>query len=292
MATRSDPAAILEVLRAIRDHAELDSSLGLRERKKLRVRQQISDTATALFLSHGFENVTVLQIAAACEVSEQTVFNYFSTKESMFYDRAEPAAEQMAAALRERDGRSLSAVVVSALLDDDPLDGLQRWPDLDEAETLRLFRLFCQTADESPALVAAQGSEFMRLGAIVAGALAERAGADPDDPEVQIVAGLVLSLSRAKVRAAFRHAREASSVAALASAVQGDFERAVRLVAPTFDAFDDRRRTGSNYPETTVAPRPRSRKATQRRRRGPTNNSVFGLDHPLDSPGPWPFAGE
>jgi AcrR family transcriptional regulator len=263
VSTRPDPAAILEVLSALRDHAGLDSRLGLRERKKLRVRQQISDMATALFLSHGFENVTVLQIAAACEVSEQTVFNHFPTKESMFFDRAEPAAEQMAAALRERDDRSLRDVVISALLDDDPLDGLERWPDLDEAEALSLFRLFCQTADESPALVAAQGSELMRLGAIVAGALAERTDADPDDPEVQIVAGLVLSLSRAKVRAAFRRAREVSSLVALARAVQGDFERAVRLVTPTFDAFDDRPRTGSNYPETTVPPRPRSRKATQ-----------------------------
>ena len=42
-----------------------------------------------MFLTHGFDNVTVARIAAACEVSEQTVFNYFPTKESMFFDRSE-----------------------------------------------------------------------------------------------------------------------------------------------------------------------------------------------------------
>ncbi len=42
-----------------------------------------------MFLVHGFDNVTVARIAAACEVSEQTVFNYFPTKESMFFDRSE-----------------------------------------------------------------------------------------------------------------------------------------------------------------------------------------------------------
>ncbi len=53
---------------------------GLRERKKRLMRQQLSDTATQMFLARGFDAVRVTQIAEACGVSEKTVFNYFPTK--------------------------------------------------------------------------------------------------------------------------------------------------------------------------------------------------------------------
>src|ERR1700678_2665583 len=65
---------------------------GLRERTKRLPRQLISDTATGLFLERGFDNVRVWEVAAACDVSEKTVYNYFPTKESLILDREEPMA--------------------------------------------------------------------------------------------------------------------------------------------------------------------------------------------------------
>jgi len=62
---------------------------GLRERKKRLMRQQLSDTATAMFLERGFDEVRVAEIAAACGVSEKTVFNYFPVKEALLMDRLE-----------------------------------------------------------------------------------------------------------------------------------------------------------------------------------------------------------
>src|SRR5277367_6171144 len=62
---------------------------GLRERKKRLMRQQLSDTATGMFLARGFDAVRVAEIAAACGVSEKTVFNYFPNKESLLLDRLE-----------------------------------------------------------------------------------------------------------------------------------------------------------------------------------------------------------
>ena len=38
------------------------NSPGLRERKKLRTREAISDAATSLFLQHGFDDVSVAVI--------------------------------------------------------------------------------------------------------------------------------------------------------------------------------------------------------------------------------------
>src|SRR5580692_6429485 len=60
---------------------------GLRERKKRLMRQQLSDTATQMFLERGFDAVRVAEIAGACGVSEKTVFNYFPTKEALVLDR-------------------------------------------------------------------------------------------------------------------------------------------------------------------------------------------------------------
>src|SRR6516162_10148616 len=93
---------------------------GLRARKKRLMRQQLSDTATRMFLNRGFDAVRVAEVAEACGVSEKTVFNYFPTKESLILDRlettraslrtglADPAVPPVQAALaildRELDG--------------------------------------------------------------------------------------------------------------------------------------------------------------------------------------------
>ena len=95
-----DVDAILQLFEGTHVDEARDPDEGLRERKKRQVRQRISDVATAMFLVHGFDNVTVAQIAAASEVSQQTVFNYFTTKESMFFDRTEPMITAVADAVR------------------------------------------------------------------------------------------------------------------------------------------------------------------------------------------------
>ena len=74
---------------------------GLRERKKRLMRQQLSDTATEMFMARGFGAVRVAEVAEACGVSEKTVFNYFPTKESLILDRLESTMASLRTGLDE-----------------------------------------------------------------------------------------------------------------------------------------------------------------------------------------------
>ena len=77
-------------------------STGLRERKKQQTRELIAETARRLFGERGFEAVTVAEIARAADVSAQTVFNYFPTKEDLVYWRLESFEEELLGTIRER----------------------------------------------------------------------------------------------------------------------------------------------------------------------------------------------
>jgi len=76
-------------------------AMGLRERKKLRMYQDVSDVAITLFLQKGFERVSVAEVAAAAQISKPTLFRYFSSKEDLvlhrFADHEDEAARVVAA---------------------------------------------------------------------------------------------------------------------------------------------------------------------------------------------------
>ena len=76
---------------------------GLRERKKQETRLQIADAARRLFLERGFEAATMTDIAEAAGVSPATVFNYFPTKEDLFYSRLESFEEELLDAITGRE---------------------------------------------------------------------------------------------------------------------------------------------------------------------------------------------
>src|SRR5215218_8105673 len=79
-----------------------ERSPGLRERKKRAAREAIATAARRLFADHGFDDVTVAEVAAAADVSEKTVFNYFPTKEDLAFAGREEGLAQFVAAIAER----------------------------------------------------------------------------------------------------------------------------------------------------------------------------------------------
>lgn len=71
------------------------TEMGLRERKKARTRRQIAEAAARLFAEHGYEQVTVRDIASEAEVAEQTIYNYFQTKEQLVTDRDQHVQQRL-----------------------------------------------------------------------------------------------------------------------------------------------------------------------------------------------------
>src|SRR5436190_23239397 len=91
---------------------------GLRERKKQRTRDLIAQTARRLFNERGFEAVTVDDVAREAEVSRKTVFNYFPTKEDLFFSGLELFEERLLDSIREREpGGSILAAFARFVTD-------------------------------------------------------------------------------------------------------------------------------------------------------------------------------
>src|SRR5580698_4647663 len=65
------------------------------------MRQQLSDTATRMFLERGFDRVRVAEVADVCGVSEKTVFNYFPVKEALVMDRLEGTLAALSTSLAD-----------------------------------------------------------------------------------------------------------------------------------------------------------------------------------------------
>jgi AcrR family transcriptional regulator len=63
--------------------AEVREIPGLRERKKVRLRQQIIDTSIRLFRKRGYENTRVDDIVQILEISQPTFFRYFPSKDAV-----------------------------------------------------------------------------------------------------------------------------------------------------------------------------------------------------------------
>ena len=60
--------------------------LGLRERKKIKLRRSVQQEALRLFAEQGYEDTTVEQIADAADISTTTFYRYFPTKEDVVLD--------------------------------------------------------------------------------------------------------------------------------------------------------------------------------------------------------------
>ncbi|MGY0024944.1 TetR/AcrR family transcriptional regulator [Streptomyces sp. cg35] len=162
------------------------STPGLRERKKQRTRQTLSETAIRLFLEKGYDKVSVAEVAAAAEVSKPTLFRYFPAKEDLVLDRFADHEDEAARVVAGRaDGEpalgALRRHFLAGLERRDPVTGL-----CDHPAVLAYQRLLYGT----PSLVARLYGYQERSERALADALGGPAG------EARLAAGQIVAVQR------------------------------------------------------------------------------------------------
>ena len=191
---------------------------GLRERKKEQTRQLIAETARGLFTERGFEHVTVAEIARVADVSEQTVFNYFPTKEDLVFWRLESFEQDLLTTIRGRSpGESVLAAFKRFVLMQRGLLGKA------DPEARELLTAIARMITESPSLLAREQQIFAGYTGSLAVLIADERGADPSDVEPWVAANALMGVHRALVQytrqrvvAGARHPRLARDVRAQA----------------------------------------------------------------------------
>jgi AcrR family transcriptional regulator len=206
---------------------------GLRERKRRLTRQTISDAATTMFATRGFDHVTVSEVAARVGVSEKTIYNYFPTKESMVLDAADDTLAQLAQALRERrPDESLTEAVLRALESD-----MRRFGEVSD-DIVAFLPMFVTMIQTTAALRAAWLELYGRLVEVVRDELALQAGVDPRDPEVAVAGSALVGLVQLALESQVRWIQEGLRGEALQSAVSSDINRAARLLETGLWSFE------------------------------------------------------
>ncbi len=168
---------------------------GLRERKKRQTRAAIADAAMKLFVEHGFDAVTVADVARAADVSQKTVFNYFPTKEDLVLHGGQERRAALIEAIRTRKpGTSLVKPFRNATTDfidaveRGPIDGIVAVPRLVARSRSLRDRLFLGWEEEA---------------ATLSPLIAEEAGAPDGDLVPAVVARTLAWTHRLVFRAAF-----------------------------------------------------------------------------------------
>jgi AcrR family transcriptional regulator len=171
---------------------------GLRERKKQQTRQLIADTARRLFAERGFEDVTVAEIAREADVAEKTVFNYFATKEDLFYSRLEAFEEELLDAIRAREpGETILAAFRRFLLQ--PRGVFAMKSPGGDGEATRQLHTVSRVITESPALLARERQVFDGYAQDLAALIADETGSAPGEVEPRSVATALLGVHRALI---------------------------------------------------------------------------------------------
>jgi AcrR family transcriptional regulator len=97
----------------------MTSQPGLRDRKKAQTRERLADVAAALFGEHGYDAVSVQDVAREADVSDQTVYNYFPAKHDLVLDRVDEFRERYGRVVRERPRGTSPASALSPLVEED-----------------------------------------------------------------------------------------------------------------------------------------------------------------------------
>ena len=201
---------------------------GLRQRKKLQTRQLIADTAWRLFIDRGFDAVTVAEVAREADVSEGTVFNYYPTKEDLFYARMEAFEAELLDAARERaPGESFLTAFGRFLLGMLEERGLLASADKETGDRLVAVS---RVITDSPALLAREQQIFDRYTASLAALMGKETSAAEGDVESWVAANALMGVHRGLLDYTRRSVLAGARNPRLGRDVRGQGERSLALL--------------------------------------------------------------
>jgi AcrR family transcriptional regulator len=172
--------------------------MGLRERKKAQTRELIAETAWRLFADRGFDRVPVTEVARQAQVALATVFNYFPTKEDLFYSRLQAFGARLVEAVGTRAaGEPVLVAFRRFLLESE--GGLLAQVEAGDAEALERLRTASRVIAASPALLARERQVLAGYADDLARTLAAETGAPADDLQAQAAANALMGVHRALI---------------------------------------------------------------------------------------------
>jgi AcrR family transcriptional regulator len=195
---------------------------GLRERKKAKTRLAISNVATKMFIERGFDEVTVAEVAAAADVSVATIFNYFETKEELFFDREGEVIEAQLRCILEREA---GETITSALH-----RGFLAAIDAGVPNLMADGASFLRTIEGSSALHARARLGFEKAETSLAATIAGETEAAASDPTPQIVAAMLMAIQRTLIESACAAALRGDAVASTKRRLRQACDRAFALL--------------------------------------------------------------
>jgi AcrR family transcriptional regulator len=204
---------------------------GLRERKKQQTRRLIADTARRLFAERGFDAVPVAEVARAADVAEKTVFNYFPTKEDLFYSGMEAFEERLLDAVRAREpGETVLAAFRGFVLRPEGVFAIGGAGEAGARAATERLRTITRVVTGSPALLARERQVLARYADALAALIASETGADADDLEPRIAAHALIGVHRALIDYVRRRVVAGASAARIARELGEQGERAFALL--------------------------------------------------------------
>ncbi|GII65176.1 TetR family transcriptional regulator [Sphaerisporangium krabiense] len=212
----------------------MGEQLGLRERKKRETRQRIADIAMGLFMARGFDQVTVAEVARTADVSVNTVFNYFRTKEDLFLDRMELVEDMPSRVVRERrPGESVVAAARRAFLE--RLDARDWSSGMNEGADV-----FTRMVEQSASLTARVRELGERQEEALARTLADETDADPDDMTPWLVAAQLSAVTRRLTAHAMRRRMAGEDAERVIADLRAHAEAAFDLLEKGIGAYGAR----------------------------------------------------
>lgn len=204
----------------------MTDQVSLRERKRQRTYDAVSAAAISMFLKHGFDQVSVADIAAAAEISKPTLFRYFPTKEDLVLHRIADHRGEAARVVQQRPAHqppldALHQHFVEGLARRDPVTGLN-----DHPEVLAFHNLVFTT----PSLATRVTEYTARDEDALAEALVQ-GPSTPDQLTARLAAAQIITVQRILARENWRRLADGETATEVYDAAKAAADNAFQLLA-------------------------------------------------------------